>query len=254
MDFRLHGDSAFLNGVFDCGADVAFTWEQYLEQLDGYADCDSDGTSDHQEVGSCASADCNGDGVPDDCQIANGTADDVDPPNGVPDECDCTVAPPSGSVFLEVRETYLTWDAEESPGWDAVRGDLGILRTTSGSFESSIDRCLANDFPLIGFPSAEEPPPESTWYFLVRALNCAGPGSWDSDGGSQTQSRDVGVDGSPMTCKPFVCGNGRREPPNEVCDRFDLGCTTCQDQGFAAGSLKCNSVCTGYDTSQCVNP
>jgi hypothetical protein len=49
------------------------------------ADCDGDGTTDAAEIAGGA-ADCNANGVPDDCELVDGTSKDTDF-NGVPDEC-----------------------------------------------------------------------------------------------------------------------------------------------------------------------
>lgn len=46
------------------------------------------------------------------------------------------------------------------------------------------------------------------------------------------------------------CGDGIKNG-TEACDGGDLGGQICQTQGFAGGTLKCNSTCDGYDTSGC---
>ena len=45
-------------------------------------DCDCDGVPDEEEP------DCNGNGRPDDCEVADGSAEDADG-DGIPDECEC---------------------------------------------------------------------------------------------------------------------------------------------------------------------
>jgi len=46
------------------------------------------------------------------------------------------------------------------------------------------------------------------------------------------------------------CGNALAEP-GELCDATDLAGQTCQSQGFAGGTLACDSDCGGFDTSGC---
>ena len=54
----------------------------------GYSsDCNGNGVPDECDIASGFSNDCNGNGVPDDCDLANGTSQDCNG-NGVPDECD----------------------------------------------------------------------------------------------------------------------------------------------------------------------
>ncbi len=53
------------------------------------ADCDGDGTPDDCEISSGESADCDADGIPDGCAISSGASADCNQ-NDVPDECDAT--------------------------------------------------------------------------------------------------------------------------------------------------------------------
>jgi len=54
-------------------------------------DCDGDSTPDGQEIAACAGepacGDCNGNGVPDACDLIGGLSADCDG-NGIPDECE----------------------------------------------------------------------------------------------------------------------------------------------------------------------
>jgi hypothetical protein len=51
-------------------------------------DCNANGVPDSCDFEQQTSADCNGNGTPDECDIADQTSADIDG-NGVPDECDC---------------------------------------------------------------------------------------------------------------------------------------------------------------------
>jgi cysteine-rich repeat protein len=50
----------------------------------------------------------------------------------------------------------------------------------------------------------------------------------------------------------IVCGNGVIES-GEVCDSVNLNNKNCSEFGFNAGTLSCNSSCTGFNTSLCLN-
>ena len=47
-----------------------------------------------------------------------------------------------------------------------------------------------------------------------------------------------------------TCGDNQIDG-TDVCDGSDLGGETCETQGFQEGTLKCQSNCAGFDTSQC---
>ncbi|MCK4342732.1 MAG: hypothetical protein KAY37_13525 [Phycisphaerae bacterium] len=60
------------------------------------ADCNENGIPDQCDVGSGFSEDCNTNGIPDECDIAEGTSLDVNG-NGIPDECDFPTPCPGDS-------------------------------------------------------------------------------------------------------------------------------------------------------------
>jgi len=49
-----------------------------------------------------------------------------------------------------------------------------------------------------------------------------------------------------------VCGNGAIEG-TELCDMDQTGSADCVSQGFAGGTLTCNSSCDGFDTTLCTS-
>ncbi len=77
------GEPRVLGGRVDMGVD------------ESPADCDGNGVADHVEIADGALADCNGNLVPDDCDLASGASEDSDS-SGVLDECECAfdVTPP----------------------------------------------------------------------------------------------------------------------------------------------------------------
>ncbi len=64
----------------------------------GQADCNGNGVGDACEIADGTAQDCNSNGVPDECDIASGTAQDCNH-NGIPDECElCGDLNKSGTV------------------------------------------------------------------------------------------------------------------------------------------------------------
>ncbi|MCG3128930.1 MAG: hypothetical protein CHACPFDD_03826 [Phycisphaerae bacterium] len=53
----------------------------------GITDCNGNGVEDADDIANGTSQDCNGNGVPDECDLANGTSQDCNG-NGIPDSCD----------------------------------------------------------------------------------------------------------------------------------------------------------------------
>ena len=248
LDYDLMGPTFSSIGDF-CGTARELTFSEYEESLEGFVDCNGNGTSDHEDVGGCVSVDCNGDGVPDDCQIASGAVEDVNG-NGVPDECECSGTSPGSNIPLQVQRGYVSWEATISDGYDLMQGDLGALRASGGDFTVAITSCIANNVKLTSVVVESDPAAGEGWFYLVRDLNCAGNGSLDSGSSSQVGSRDVEVNASPLACPVFDCGNGVLEA-GELCDWWNLGCETCQSQGFSSGTLRCNDTCDAYDTTEC---
>jgi len=70
------------------------------------ADCDNNGICDAEEIAFCkgdpACGDCNGNGVPDECDISDGTSNDCND-NGTPDDCEIKLA--AGPIVYFVFET-----------------------------------------------------------------------------------------------------------------------------------------------------
>jgi len=77
----------------DVGANLAwaatFNGEQdvYYLRIGDY-DCNGNGVGDTEDLANGDSADCNENGIPDECEIAAGTLPDKNG-NGIPDECEC---------------------------------------------------------------------------------------------------------------------------------------------------------------------
>jgi hypothetical protein len=64
-------------------------------------DCNGNGLLDVADIAEGRSDDCNGNGIPDSCDIAEGTSEDIDG-NGIPDEC--TVNLTTGTYYDTIQE------------------------------------------------------------------------------------------------------------------------------------------------------
>jgi len=58
---------------------------------EGTTDCNGNGVPDEEEIASGDAPDCNGNGIPDECDVDSGRSPDVNR-NGIPDECEDAVA------------------------------------------------------------------------------------------------------------------------------------------------------------------
>jgi len=73
----------------------------YLDIANGTSqDCNANSVPDECDIASGMSADCNGNGIPDECDIAAGTSADCDG-NGIPDECELAGNDCNGNGVLD---------------------------------------------------------------------------------------------------------------------------------------------------------
>ncbi len=117
----------------------------------------------------------------------------------------CREASPPGVVtglrFDPDDEDKRTVSWDPVPGADAydlLRGDLDVLRDSGGDFSAAVSECLADDLPETSF--TEQDDPEGNAFYLVRAQNCRGAGTWDSGGPGQHDPRDAEIAASPNAC------------------------------------------------------
>ena len=124
--------------------------------------------------------------------------------DGADNDCDGvtdngTIPVPVGT--FRVDRTQMSWTA--LPGadtYDVVRGSLNGLRNSGGDFAAWTQECLRNDYAATSFPYSSSPGASSGQWYIVRANNCAGAGSWDDGSPTQSASRDAEIASSPLTC------------------------------------------------------
>jgi hypothetical protein len=75
-------------------------------------------------------------------------------------------------------------------GYDLVRGDVAVLRSSGGDFGSAANTCLADDAPGTSITDDGAPKPGEAFFYLVRGVSCAGSGTFDGTGAGQQGSRD----------------------------------------------------------------
>ncbi|MCB9646790.1 MAG: hypothetical protein H6730_09390 [Deltaproteobacteria bacterium] len=100
--------------------DMVFTYSRCASGLTPANDCDGSGVLDLCEIAQGTRADCNANGVPDGCDVAAGTSTDCDQ-DGVPDEC--PACPPVEIVV--VFDTSSSMDDEAA----ALCGQAAAIRT-----------------------------------------------------------------------------------------------------------------------------
>ena len=114
--------------------------------------------------------------------------------------CTPLIDTPALDLDNDGADAELSWTAVAgATAYDAVRGDLSVLRTTLGDFATATDECLANNEPGTTLTYAGNPPPGEGYWFLVRGADCGG-GSWESGGAGQVGLRDPEVEAAVAAC------------------------------------------------------
>jgi cysteine-rich repeat protein len=121
--------------------------------------------------------------------IANGTCAGTAP------------AVPGSVVGLTMSSTTIDWPmVPGAHAYDLTIGNLNALESTGGDFTAASQGCLSaqlapNTFDHPGTAVA----PGDALFYLVRATNCSGRGTYD-DASAQTGSRDVEIQAGPSPC------------------------------------------------------
>jgi hypothetical protein len=97
-------------------------------------------------------------------------------------------------------DLVISWSAvPDSDGYDVFQGSLTDLRTSGGDFSTSTSDCRAEDHATTDYQQALTVGTAAD-FFLVRAMNCGGNGTCNSEGLAQAADRDAGMAGS-GTCE-----------------------------------------------------
>jgi parallel beta-helix repeat protein len=125
------------------------------------------------------------DGADNNC---DGLADNAPPPGQAP----LMEAAPAGAF---------EWPSVAEAGfYQVVRGSLGLLASSAGDFTSATGQCLASAMEGTAFDDTQALEPGQGFWYLVRAGNCGGMGSYDTGAASQSGQRDAEIGASPQGC------------------------------------------------------
>lgn len=132
--------------------------------------------------------------------------------DGLDNDCDgaidSPIAPPTGIQVLTVVhhaspsyviDIHWTGTGAVSERGDVSRGLLSTLHANGGNFATSTQPCLGND-QLNSFTDVSIPPLGDGFWYVSRAVNCAGVSTYDDGSPSQKPGRNAGILASPGTC------------------------------------------------------
>lgn len=129
----------------------------------------------------------------------------AEPADGIDHDCDgafagqAKPAAAGGLLYRAAAGTRsLQWAATAgATGYDLVRGDVAALLGARGDFAGGA--CLGAALPGTSYPDGADPARGAAFWYLVRARNGAGPGTWD-DAGGLARSRDASLAAAAGTC------------------------------------------------------
>ncbi|RLE17876.1 MAG: hypothetical protein DRJ50_13580, partial [Actinobacteria bacterium] len=101
-----------------------------------------------------------------------------------------------------VLATELVWDAfPGTPRYDIVRGELGLLRASTGDYSQAITGCLDNDRTQTNWVDTTTPSAGTAVFYLVRVVETECPvGTYDSQSTRQWSRRDESIAGAAAAC------------------------------------------------------
>ena len=122
-----------------------------------------------------------------------------------------------------------------------------------GSFTSAQSISLSSNETGVTYYTTDGSTPDTTSFVYTSAISLSSDTTLkfftiDSANNSETIKTETYT----ITTGP-VCGNNTIES-GETCDGTDLNSQSCVSQGFASGTLSCNSNCQSFNTSSCANP
>jgi glucose/arabinose dehydrogenase len=148
-------------------------------------DCNGNGIPDATDIANGTSRDCNGNGIPDECDISSGRSTDCDG-NGIPDECDSVVVTTTnfdtGNPFpftvngaaIVVNGVVRLTPATGNQNGTLIRGPLSTMPMTQ--LDASFDFKIGNGSGADGMSFAAF---DSSIYNIHTLFSEEGPGSTD---------------------------------------------------------------------------
>jgi hypothetical protein len=109
----------------------------------------------------------------------------------------CTAAASPTLVYATLADG-LKVSSTGAAGYDVVRGSVSTL--LPGGFSVSTNVCLANDAARTTFVDPDLPAAGDADWYLVRAYNACGVGTYDEGSASQIGSRDAAIAASQGAC------------------------------------------------------
>jgi hypothetical protein len=108
-------------------------------------------------------------------------------------------AGPASGVGLPNRTTVQWAATAGATSYDVVRGSVAQLRA-AGSFSSAVSTCTGNNVAATQVTDAHVPSAADADWWLVRAVNSCGPGTYDESAPGQKGPRDAQIAASPNAC------------------------------------------------------
>lgn len=144
-----------------------------------------------------ASGDCNDA----DSSIYPGAAEICDSLDNNCDQVVDNVPAPNLVRGLYVSGGLISWDSvSTATHYDVVRGDVALLLNSAGDFAQSQVACVADNSPTTSITDLQSPATGAATYYLSRAQNCGGAGSYDEPIGGQLGTRDSAIAASAGAC------------------------------------------------------
>jgi hypothetical protein len=146
---------------------------------------------------------CAAGGLASECDAVPGPPS-VETCNGLDDDCDGSAdnnvtAPGAVTDLVIDAPAHLAWTAVAgAEGYDVQRGSLVALLAAGGDFAASLAVCAANDLLTNEATDTALPGQGGALWYLARASNCGGTGTFDEAGA--VASRDAGIAASGEAC------------------------------------------------------
>ncbi|MGB2985284.1 MAG: hypothetical protein WBE26_05320, partial [Phycisphaerae bacterium] len=182
-------------------------------------DCNGNSVPDDCDIADGTSLDCQRNGIPDDCDIANGTSQDS-PPNGIPDECEVAIcvddhAPPGGDgtcwsspfKYLQDALAVATVGAEVRVAEGTYRPDQDEAGNVTPGDRDATFQLISGVTIQGGYAGYNAPDPNERDFVLYESV----------------LSGDLNEDDGPDYVEDFaLCVSVEGWPPGPACDAFDF--------------------------------